>query len=98
MVRNQRRGRRRRDALLDRISGVFPRQAEPQEVLLDRGRLRDCLARLAERERSVLVLTFYAEEPSSEIAARLRLSPENVRTVRHRAFIRLRDCVVGGDA
>ena len=98
VVRNQRRGRRRRDALLDRISGVFPRQAEPQEVLLDRGRLRDCLARLAERERSVLVLTFYAEEPSSEIAARLRLSPENVRTVRHRAFIRLRDCVVGGDA
>jgi RNA polymerase sigma-70 factor, ECF subfamily len=60
--------------------------------------VRDCLARLAERERSVLVLTFYADEPSAGIAARLGLSPENVRTVRHRAFGRLRRCVEGGAA
>ena len=65
VVRNHRRGRRRHDALLDRFSGSFPRQAEPGGFLLDRGRLRDCLARLAERERSVLVLTFYAEAPSA---------------------------------
>ena len=98
VVRNHRRGRRRHDALLDRFSDSFPRQVEPGGFLLDRGRLRDCLARLAERERSVLVLTFYAEAPSGEIAARLSLSPENVRTVRHRAFVRLRDCVTGGEA
>src|SRR5512134_1372391 len=98
VVRNQRRGRRRRDALLDRFPDAFPRRAEPESLLLDRGRLRDCLARLAERERSVLVLTFYAEEPSGAIATRLGVSPENVRTVRHRAFDRLRRCVQGGDA
>jgi RNA polymerase sigma-70 factor (ECF subfamily) len=97
-VWNHRRGRRRREALLDRFSGVFPHQAEPDSVLLDRSRLRDCLARLAERERSVLVLTFYAEEPSGAIAARVGLSPDNVRTVRHRAFDRLRRCVQGSDA
>jgi len=98
VVWNYRRGRRRRDALLDRFPGVFPRRTEPDNLLLDRGRLRDCLARLAERERSVLVLTFYAEEPSRAIAVRLGLSPENVRTVRHRAFARLRRCVHGGEA
>ena len=98
VVWNHRRGRRRRGALLDRFSAVFPRRAEPESVLLDGGRLRDCLARLAERDRSVLVLTFYAEEPPSAIAAQLGLSPENVRTVRHRAFIRLRRCVQGGES
>ena len=44
------------------------------------------------------MLTFYAEEPSAEIAARLGMSPDNVRTVRHRAFVRLRRCVHGGEA
>ena len=42
---------------------------------LDQGRLRQCLGRLSERERSLLVLTFYAEQPSAEIAARLGLAP-----------------------
>jgi RNA polymerase sigma-70 factor (ECF subfamily) len=96
VVRNLRRGRRRREVLLDRFSSVFPRRAEPDSLLLDRGRLRDCLSRLSERERGVLVLTFYAEAPSGEIAESLGLSPDNVRTVRHRAFVRLRDCVTGG--
>lgn len=98
VVRNQRRGRRRRDGLLDRFAAVFPRRVEPDSLLLDRGRLRQCLGRLAERERSILVLTFYAEQASGEIAARLGLTPENVRTLRHRAFGRLRDCVTGADA
>jgi RNA polymerase sigma-70 factor (ECF subfamily) len=95
VVRNLRRGRKRREALLDRFAGAFPRQAEPDPLLLDQGRLRECLDRLAPRERTVLVLTFFAEEPSSEIGARPSISSENVRTVRRRAFVRLRDCVVG---
>jgi RNA polymerase sigma-70 factor (ECF subfamily) len=98
VVRNQWRGRRRREDLLGRYSFALPQHANPDTLALDRGRLRECLARLAERERTVLVLTFYAEQPSAEIAARLGTSPENVRTVRHRAFGRLRDCVKGGDA
>jgi RNA polymerase sigma-70 factor (ECF subfamily) len=97
-VRNHRRGRRRREGLLDRFAGVFPHRAEPDTLLLDGDRLRDCLSRLAERQRSVLVLAFYAEQPSAEIAGRLGLTADNVRAVRHRAFRRLRDCVTGGDA
>jgi RNA polymerase sigma-70 factor (ECF subfamily) len=96
VVRNQWRGRRRREELLGRFPFAFPRETTTDTLILDRGRLRECLARLAERERTVLVLTFYAEQPSAEIAQRLGTSPENVRTVRHRAFGRLRDCVTGG--
>jgi len=98
VVRNQRRGRRRREDLLGRFAFAFPRETTTDTLTLDRGRLRDCLAKLAEKERTVLVLTFYAEQPSAEIAARLGTSTENVRTVRHRAFGRLRDCVTGGAA
>jgi len=95
-VRNERRGRGRREGLLQRFAADFPRRAEPEPPSLDRRRLGECLGRLGLRERTVLVLTFYAELPSAEIAARLGLSADNVRTVRHRAFARLRDCVTGG--
>jgi RNA polymerase sigma-70 factor (ECF subfamily) len=98
VVRNLCRGRKRREELLGRFAGVFPRRAEPDLLFLDQGRLRECLDRLAVRERTVLVLSFYAEQPSSEIGARLSISSENVRTVRRRAFVRLRDCVVGAEA
>jgi RNA polymerase sigma-70 factor (ECF subfamily) len=98
VVRNQRRGRRRRDGLLDRYAAVFPTRAELDPLGLDRRRLRECLSALAERDRSVLVLTFYADATSAAIAARLGTSPENVRALRHRAFVRLRDCVQGGSA
>jgi RNA polymerase sigma-70 factor (ECF subfamily) len=96
-IRNLRRRRKRREALMDRFADVFPRRAEPDPLLLDQARLRQCLEQLTPRDRTVLVLTFYAEQPSSEIGARLSLSSENVRTVRHRAFVRLRDCVVGAE-
>lgn len=98
VVRNQRRGRRRRDGLLDRFGAQLPNRVEPEPLRLDQRRLRECLGRLAERERSILALTFYAEQPSGQIASQLGLTPENVRTLRHRAFVRLRDCVAGGGA
>lgn len=98
IVRNLRRGRRRRQELLVRFGPVLEPQVQPDALALDHGRLRECLARLAERDRTVLVLTFYAERPSNEIAARLGLSAEAVRTARHRAFGRLRDCVLGAGA
>jgi RNA polymerase sigma-70 factor (ECF subfamily) len=98
VVWNQRRGRRRRAELLDRHPGEFPSRGEPDLLRLDLDRLRECLARLAERERTVLVETFYEEQPCAAIAGRLGITPDNVRTVRHRGFVRLRDCVRGGKA
>jgi len=95
LVRNLRRGVRRREGLLDRFAAVFPTRSEIDLTALDRDRLRECLQRLAERERTVLVLTFYTEQGAAEIALALGMSGANVRTIRHRAFGRLRDCVVG---
>lgn len=60
---------------------------------LARDRVRDCLQALPEKQRAVVVMTFYAERTSSDIAASLGLSAENVRVMRHRGVGRLRDCM-----
>jgi RNA polymerase sigma-70 factor (ECF subfamily) len=63
---------------------------------LDRERLAGCLERLPERERSVVLMTFYEDKQADEVAALLGLTAGNVRVIRHRAIGRLRDCVTGG--
>lgn len=52
-----------------------------------------CLHALPERDRRVLILTFYAEKSSSEIAEELAVTSTVVRVARHRALERLRVCV-----
>jgi RNA polymerase sigma-70 factor, ECF subfamily len=52
-----------------------------------------CLHALAERDRRVLVLTFYAEKASSEIAEELGVTGTVVRVARHRALERMRNCL-----
>lgn len=91
-----RRGARRREALVERYGadlGIADISVAPR---LDEARVTECLARLAERERSVLILSFHSEEPAERIASSLGLSAGNVRVIRHRALQRLRDCVLGG--
>jgi RNA polymerase sigma-70 factor (ECF subfamily) len=41
----------------------------------------------------VVALSFYAERDADAIGAELRMSPGNVRVVRHRALARLRSCL-----
>jgi RNA polymerase sigma-70 factor (ECF subfamily) len=90
VARDLRRGGRRRQALLDRYLAV---EATAEPSLPPPARLSDCLQRLAERDRSVLVMTFYAERSADEIAGELGLAAGNVRVVRHRALGRLRECL-----
>jgi RNA polymerase sigma-70 factor (ECF subfamily) len=59
--------------------------------------LAECLDRLSERPRAVLMMTFYAERDAAEIAEELTLSPGNVRVTRHRALAQLRLCMEGAD-
>jgi RNA polymerase sigma factor (sigma-70 family) len=66
---------------------------EPDEGSGDIAAVERCLHALAERDRRVLVLTFYAEKSSPEIAAELGVTGTVVRVARHRALERLRDCV-----
>jgi RNA polymerase sigma-70 factor (ECF subfamily) len=100
-VQHQRRGERRREELLQLHADAVPYadlgagiHAAPR---LDHERVADCLERLPERERAVLVLSFYDEQPSDVVGAQLGLTPGNVRVIRHRGIHKLRRCVQQGD-
>jgi RNA polymerase sigma-70 factor (ECF subfamily) len=88
------RGTRRREQLLEKWAPAYAGVTEaPEPLVLDPDRLAGCLARLAERERSVVLLTFVADKAAGEVGAELGLSAGNVRVIRHRAIARLRECM-----
>jgi hypothetical protein len=72
---------------------VPERYAQPDHARGDIEAVERCLNGLGDRDRRVLVLSFYAEKTSSEIAQELGVTGTVVRVVRHRALARLRDCV-----
>lgn len=88
-----RRGGARRERLLSSVPGEQATIDPDAGSEFERQRLVGCLHQLAERERSVLVLTFYDDKPAEQVAAELGLQPGNVRVIRHRALQRLRDCL-----
>jgi len=92
VVLDIKRGERRRGALLAQFGGDLASSAAPAP-LLDGDRLRHCLEALSERERAVVVMTFYADWNADEIARELSMSGPNVRVVRHRAVARLQACM-----
>lgn len=95
-VLEMRRGGQRREALLERYGddlGVAD-IAEPER--LDHERVAECLQRLPERERSVLVMSFYEDRPADDVAGMLGLSAGNVRVIRHRGIAKLRICIESG--
>jgi RNA polymerase sigma-70 factor, ECF subfamily len=63
--------------------------ADPIEL----GALFRCLGRLEERARHIVMLSFQQRKPTDEVAARLALTPGNVRVIRHRAIAALRRCL-----
>jgi RNA polymerase sigma-70 factor (ECF subfamily) len=83
---------RRRDSLIARFHAP-ELYAEASTGTCDLDAVERCLQQLAERDRQVLVLSFYAEKTSAEIAAELGVTGTLVRVARHRALGRLRDCV-----
>jgi RNA polymerase sigma-70 factor (ECF subfamily) len=96
MAHAQRRVARRRDALTARFADTAAGAAPPSMATLDAPRVAACLRALAERDRLVVQLTFYADREAPRIAEDLGVSPGAVRAIRHRAMARLRDCVLGG--
>jgi RNA polymerase sigma-70 factor (ECF subfamily) len=96
MCHSERRIARRREALTARFVDASVETAAPSLSALDAPRVAACLRGLAERERLVLLLTYYAEREAPRIAEDLNLSPGAVRAIRHRAIAHLRDCVTGG--
>jgi len=96
MANGERRVARRREALAARFMEPAVGTAPSPIAALDAPRVAACLRALAERDRLVVVLTFYAECEAPRIAEDLGVSPGAVRAIRHRAMARLRDCVLGG--
>jgi len=60
---------------------------------LDEERLARCVQNLKERDRAVVVMTFYDERTGADVAGFLGVSEANVRVIRHRAIHQLRSCM-----
>jgi RNA polymerase sigma-70 factor (ECF subfamily) len=91
-VLDLRRGAQRKQRLLEEF-GMDLLPPQPPPIPLDRERLARCVQGLRERERTVIVMTFYDEQTSSDLASFLGISEANVRVIRHRAMQQLRDCM-----
>jgi RNA polymerase sigma-70 factor (ECF subfamily) len=91
-VLDLRRNSRRQEELLARFGGDLVPDPPPMPRL-DDSQLVHCVQALKERERSVVVMTFYDEQTAAETAGFLGISEANVRVIRHRALQRLRTCM-----
>ena len=94
MAQSERRVVRRREALAARFVDASASAAPFSGAALDAPRMAACLRALPERDRLVVLLTFYADREAPRIAQDLGVSPGAVRVIRHRAMARLRDCVL----
>jgi len=92
-VLNVSRGAQRQQHLLAQFGSDLLIPAAAPAPRPDREQLERCVQNLNERERTVVVLTFYDEQTSSDVASVLGVSEANVRVIRHRAIHRLRDCM-----
>lgn len=88
-----RRGAWRREQLMEKWGDTAEAFEAPEPLALDEARLKKCLEALAERERTVVALSFYADKDGDEVAADLGLKAGNVRVIRHRALGKLRECM-----
>ena len=95
VVRDRRRTHVRQQRLLATFAGDLSIADPSPAPRLDHARVLDCLRGLPERERSVLVLTFFDDCGASEVASELGISAGNVRVIRHRGLEHLRQCVTG---
>ena len=93
MVVDARRGERRRGQLLETFPADLLPATEDMREPLDTARLKHCLSALPERERAVLVMTFYDDRPADQVGSELGISAGNVRVIRHRALERMRGCM-----
>ena len=93
MTNSQRRGEHRRAVLHARFDARDAVHDAHSEATLDRDRIAPCLAVIRERERAILLLTFYAEKSTNEIADALGTTAGAIRVSRHRALASMRDCL-----
>lgn len=87
------RRRELRSESIEEKPGLLPAVSASLRDPLAIDRMVSCLENLKERDRAVVLLSFYGQETSAEVADSLGLSRSNVRVIRHRSVSRLRDCL-----
>ena len=93
MVTGKKRGERRRAAIFARFDPHEEPIEPASDLALDGTRIAPCLAALRERERTILLLTYYADKSAPEIAAAIGTTAGAVRVGRHRALASMRECI-----
>lgn len=91
-LRTQQRQRAALEPILPVLSQFTSEIAEP---LVKREQLERCLQALDDRKRTIVALTYFAEQDGPAIAIELGLSASNVRALRHRALEQLASCLEG---
>lgn len=91
--------RRRREARSEPLDAADARLvatclAPPDPIA--RKRVEPCIEALPDKHRAVILLSFYGEQSSGEVADSLGLTRNHVRVLRHRGVARLRDCLFAG--
>lgn len=88
-----RRARESRVEPIDRVAADLVAASLAPPDPLAAARVAPCVEALPEKQRAVILLSFYAEQSSAEVAASLGLTTNHVRVVRHRGVARLRECL-----
>lgn len=92
-VLDLRRGAQRKQRLLEQFGADLLTPAHSFLPHLDHEQLTRCVENLKERERTVIIMSFYDERVSADVAGFLGVSEANVRVIRHRAIRQLRECM-----
>lgn len=92
-VLDLRRSAQRKERLLEQFGADLLAPVKLTMPRLDHDQLTRCVQNLKERERTVVVMTFYDEQTGADVASFLGLSEANVRVIRHRAIHQLRKCM-----
>jgi RNA polymerase sigma-70 factor (ECF subfamily) len=92
-VLDSRRNSQRREKLLQEFGPDSLRPAAQRLPDPDEWRLAGCVQKLRERERTVVILTFFDEQSGADVGRFMGVSEANVRVIRHRALQQLRWCM-----
>ncbi|HET9130326.1 MAG TPA: sigma-70 family RNA polymerase sigma factor [Terriglobia bacterium] len=94
-VLDLRRGAQRKERILGQFGADLVKPAPLASPDLDHDRLTRCVQNLRERERTVVVMSFFDEQTGADVAGFLGISEANLRVIRHRAIQELRKCMEG---
>jgi len=92
-VLDLRRGAQRKERILERFGADLAKPPAMSTPDLDHDQLARCVQNLRERERTVIVMSFFDEQTGADVAGFLGISETNLRVIRHRAIHELRNCM-----